>query len=86
MNKRIYLLLTAIFAIALIWFSGLASPAPVQGIKDPLPSWNNGRVKQSIVEFAYQEPDNASLNAAKANGWQIIRWTPPPVMVALRAG
>jgi haloacid dehalogenase-like hydrolase len=23
-------------------------------------------------EFAYQEPDNASLNAANANGWQVI--------------
>jgi hypothetical protein len=23
-------------------------------------------------EFAYQEPDNASLNAAQANGWQVV--------------
>jgi hypothetical protein len=23
-------------------------------------------------EFAYQEPDNASLNAARTNGWQVV--------------
>ncbi|GAB4382750.1 MAG: HAD family hydrolase [Elainellaceae cyanobacterium] len=51
MNKRIYLLITATFAIVLIWLSGLTSPAPVHAIDDPLPSWNDGRVKQSITEF-----------------------------------
>jgi phosphoglycolate phosphatase-like HAD superfamily hydrolase len=50
-NKRIYLLMTATFAIALIWLSGLTSPAPVHAIDDPLPSWNDGRVKQAITEF-----------------------------------
>lgn len=51
MNKRIYLLITATFAIALIWLNGLISPVPVHAIDDPLPSWNDGRVKQSITEF-----------------------------------
>lgn len=51
MNKRIYLLITATFAIVLIWLSGLISPTPVHAIDDPLPSWNDGRVKQSITEF-----------------------------------
>lgn len=51
MNKRIYLLMTATFAIILIWLSGLTSPTPVHAIDDPLPSWNDGRVKQSITEF-----------------------------------
>lgn len=50
MNKRIYLLMTATFAIALIWLNGLTSPIPVHAA-DPLPSWNDGRVKQSITEF-----------------------------------
>lgn len=51
MNKRIYLLMTATFAIVLIWLSGLTSPTPVHAIDDPLPSWSDGRVKQSITEF-----------------------------------
>ncbi|WP_231510508.1 HAD family hydrolase [Fischerella sp. PCC 9605] len=51
MNKRIYLLITATFAIALICLSGLTSPTPVHATDDPLPSWNDGRVKQAITEF-----------------------------------
>jgi hypothetical protein len=51
MNKRIYLLMTAICAIVLVWLSGLMSPTPVHAINDPLPSWNDGAVKQAITEF-----------------------------------
>jgi hypothetical protein len=51
MNKRIYLLITAICAITLIWLSGLMSPTPVHAADDPLPSWNDGAVKQAITEF-----------------------------------
>lgn len=51
MNKRIYLLVTATLSIALVWLSGLTSPIPISATDDPLPSWNDGRVKQAIVEF-----------------------------------
>jgi hypothetical protein len=51
MNKRIYLAIAAICAIALIWLSGLMSPTLVRAETDPLPSWNDGTVKQAITEF-----------------------------------
>lgn len=51
MNKRIYLLITTTFAITLLWVSGLTSPTPVHATDDPLSSWNDGRSKQSIIEF-----------------------------------
>jgi phosphoserine phosphatase len=50
-NKLIYLLIAAAFAIVLIWLSGLISPRPAHATDDPLPSWNDGGVKQAIVEF-----------------------------------
>lgn len=50
MNKRIYLLMTGL-VIALIFLSEIMIPTPVHATADPLPSWNNGEVKQSIIEF-----------------------------------
>lgn len=50
MNKRIYLLITS-FVIALVFLSEIMIPTPVHATADPLPSWNNGEVKQSIIEF-----------------------------------
>lgn len=50
MNKRIYLLMTGL-VIALIFLGEIMIPTPVHATADPLPSWNNGEVKQSIIEF-----------------------------------
>lgn len=50
MNKRIYLLIITTFAIALIWLNASTSPTLVHAA-DPLPSWNDSRVKQAIIEF-----------------------------------
>jgi hypothetical protein len=49
-NKRIYLLITS-FVIALVFLSEIMIPTPVHATADPLPSWNNGEVKRSIIEF-----------------------------------
>jgi len=49
-NKRTYMLAIA-FVITVTLLIKMISPTSAQVIDDPLPSWNNGEVKQSIIEF-----------------------------------
>ncbi len=62
LSRTIPLLLIAL-AVGLITACGATNPSV-----DPLPSWNDDEER----EFAYAEQDNASLNAAKANGWLVV--------------
>lgn len=50
------------FVILLMSIIGMISPNSVHATGDPLPSWNDGEVKQSIVEFVARVTTENSLD------------------------
>lgn len=52
MNKRIYLAIASItitLIVSITWLTSMTNAKPAR--IDPLPSWNQGVVKQSIIDF-----------------------------------
>jgi phosphoglycolate phosphatase-like HAD superfamily hydrolase len=64
MKKLIYLAMAATLAMVLMLANGLSKSA-IAVVGDPLPSWNDGEVKQSIVEFVARvtDPDSPDFVA-----------------------
>ena len=51
-----YLIMAATLAVVLIWANGLLGSAFAVA-NDPLPHWNDGKVKQDIIEFVARVTD-----------------------------
>ena len=67
MNLRVHSLLVSLSAVAI----GFAVSLQALAQTDPLPSWNDGRAKQAIVEFVHTTTDQASA-----------RFVPPEARIA----